>query len=50
MSNTDANIPLQRFQNDEIDLQKLWGLLLDNRYLIAAVTAAGLILGSLYAV
>ena len=38
-----------RPQDDEIDLQKLWALLLDNRYLIAAITAVVLVLGSAYA-
>ncbi len=35
--------------NDEIDLQKLWGLLFDNRLLIVGITAAALFLGAVYA-
>jgi tyrosine-protein kinase Etk/Wzc len=35
--------------NDEIDLQKLWGLLLDNRLFIVGVTAVVLFLGVVYA-
>lgn len=35
--------------DDEIDLQKLWGLLLDNKLFIVAVTAAALFLGVCYA-
>lgn len=35
--------------DDEIDLQKLWGLLLDNKLFIVAVTAAALFLGICYA-
>lgn len=39
-----------QYQDDEIDLQKLWGLLLDNKLFIIAVTAAALFLGVCYAV
>ena len=36
-------------RDDEIDLTRLWALLMDNRLLIAAVTAGALLLGAAYA-
>ena len=38
-----------RTVDDEIDLQRLWGLLRDNSWLIILVTAVSLLLGIAYA-
>src|SRR5690606_23751031 len=45
-SNTSTR---QHHQDDEIDLQKLWGLLLDNKLLIIVITVLSLLLGTTYA-
>lgn len=38
-----------RMDDDEIDLARLWGLMLDNRWLIVSVTACVLVLAGIYA-
>lgn len=38
-----------RMDDDEIDLARLWGLMLDNRWLIAGVTACVFVLACIYA-
>lgn len=49
MSDSQTKPMMARLQDDEIDLQKLWALLWDSRYLIAAIAAGVLLLGVLYA-
>ena len=48
--NTPTPAQQQRHDDDEIDLGRLFGLLLGNKWLIAAITAAFMICGVIYAV
>lgn len=49
MSEMNSSAVQRPLSDDEIDLQKLWGLLLDSRRLILAIAATVLLLGALYA-
>jgi len=50
MSPSESNTSTrQHHQDDEIDLQKLWGLLLDNQLLIIIITVLAVLLGAAYA-
>lgn len=49
MNDSNPGNSQRQYHEDEIDLARLWGLLVDNRKLIAVVTAAALLLGVAYA-
>src|SRR5438094_891252 len=41
--------PAPIFENDEVNLQEYWDILVDSRWLIAGITAVALALGASYA-